>query len=110
MQWNINGCRDEPVQPVEPVFVERIEAVKQACELLEMQYNTQPACISCDFCVCVTVPPYNCRYLVKLCMDPQRLRRNNSASRPAGGRAKASRVGQLMENDKRKRKKKEVAE
>ncbi|CAL8468251.1 g7790 [Coccomyxa elongata] len=66
-----------------------------------------------DFQICmrVFVPPNNSSYVVKLCINPQLLRRNNSASRPAGGRSKASGVGQLLENGARKRRKKKgVAE
>ncbi|BDA41862.1 hypothetical protein COCOBI_02-6570 [Coccomyxa sp. Obi] len=31
VQWNVNGCREEPVLPMEPAFGEKIEAFKLAC-------------------------------------------------------------------------------
>ncbi|CAL8464305.1 g3840 [Coccomyxa elongata] len=85
VQWNINGCREEPALPVDPVFGEKIDAVRQACEMLEMQYNAGPTSVLGDFCVRVSVPPFNNSYTVRLHLEVQRVWRNNSACRPAGG-------------------------
>lgn len=111
VQWHVNGCQDQPQMPMELAFREKFEAFKIACETLETLYNAQPVGIFVDFERRVFVPPHNSSYVVKLCINSQPLRTNNSASRPAGGRSKASRVGHLLENGERKnRKKRFVAE
>ncbi|CAL8472337.1 g11880 [Coccomyxa elongata] len=79
VQWNVNGCTDEPVQIMNPVFVERIKAIKMACEKLEDECRKQPSCVSSGFCMRVRVPPFSNSYVVTLLLENQRLRINNSA-------------------------------
>ena len=67
--------------------------------MLEMQYNAGPTSVLGDFCVCVSVPPFNKSYTARLHLEVQRLRRNNSACRPAGGK-----VDRLLKAGKRLRK------
>ncbi|CAL8471911.1 g11453 [Coccomyxa elongata] len=100
VQWNVNGCREEPVLRMEPEFEEKIEAIKKACEMLETRGTS--ACVSNEFCVRVYVPPSDNSYVVRLMLEVQRLRKNNSACRPAGGRNSVGRVDKLVEADKRK--------
>ena len=52
---------------MDPVFGEKIVAVRQACEMLEMQYNSGPTSVLGDFCVRVFVPPFNNSYTVRQC-------------------------------------------
>lgn len=54
---NVNRCRQEHELSLEHLFGGNIEAVKRACELLEMQHATMPACITGELCVRVFVPP-----------------------------------------------------
>ncbi|CAL8463018.1 g2552 [Coccomyxa elongata] len=85
----------------------------RTCEMLE---NTDPACITDDFCARVFVPPCNNPYLVRLLVS-QRPKRYNSHSRPVGGRAArlketgeaCGRVAKLMKAGKRKRVQKNAA-
>lgn len=51
---NVNGCIDEPAQIIDPVFVERTEAIKMACEKLEDMCRKQLACVSSDFYACAS--------------------------------------------------------
>ncbi|CAL8472229.1 g11771 [Coccomyxa elongata] len=106
VQWHVNGCQDQPQMPVDQAFGEKIEAFKIACEMLETQFNTQPACVYTEFCKRVFVPPHNNSYVVKLVMNNHPLRKNNSASRPAGIKTKPGRVGELLENGEKKNNKK----
>ncbi len=103
VRWNVNGCREEPELPMEPAFVEKIETIKKACEMLETQGNS--ACVSNEFCVRVSVPPSDNSYVVRLMLEVQRLRKNNSACRAAGGRYSVGRVDKLVEAGKRKQRK-----
>ncbi len=82
---------------MDPVFGEKIDAVRQAWEMLEMQYNAGPTSVLGDFCVRVFVPPFNNSYTVRLHLKVQRLRRNKSACRPAGGRVDQFLKGQQEE-------------
>ncbi|CAL8464502.1 g4037 [Coccomyxa elongata] len=95
MQWHVNGCRDEPRLIMKPEFMERIEALGKACELLE---NMDPLCIGTDMVMRVFVSPYNHSYAVRVLLSVEPLKKCNSSSRPAGGR-----VAALMEAGKRKR-------
>ncbi len=68
---------------MDPVFEEKIDAVRQACEMLKMQYNAGPTSVLGDFCVRVSVPPFNNSYTVRLHLEVQRLKRNTSACTPS---------------------------
>ncbi len=48
--------------------------------------RSNSACVSNEYCMRVLLPPSNNSYVVRLVLEVQRLRKNNSACRPAGGR------------------------